>query len=229
MEHYIKINKYAFDTNNPKKVMVEVYFDLEEGSDTTNNNQGYYTNLTFKSVHVDTQKTFICANDWSSLATSIDYTNSSAVTDEQYSYLDGSSVITSSRRKLNIVIDLDDINLNGVLSTETTFEDKLLFFFVTVEGNYNAHAQSYIAQQPKTLMFSLYDPRRLYNLIYNNLLGSMDLDCCTCLDCNSVNNIVFLHGLESALQIGKWQDAVKYWKLLHADHNMIRAKSCNCR
>lgn len=237
MEHYIKVDNYTFDRTDPTKLNISLYFDTLEGSDTTPNRRGFYVDLKFKSVAIDTDKSFICSSEPSSIATVININDIGTQRDERYRYYDGNDYVTSSRRIVEIHLDLSDTSLNGVLSTIRSFNDTLLFFFVEVEGmedsdgnklDYNAVEGSYIWEQPKSIMFSLYNPIALHNFIYESMLSSMDLSCCQCIDCSSANNVVFLNGFESSIHLGRWRDSIKFWNLIH-DRKYVNNKGCNCR
>ena len=220
MEHYIKLDNYHFD-HVKKLLSFTIYFDIEE-------EHGAYSLLDFDTISIDTEKTFVCSNEPSHIATTFSVVDTGVVKDETYYKIVDGSGKTSVRREWNITIDLNDLDLNGALAGTQNFINSLLFIYVSLKGDYTVDSLSWIKKQPKYIMFALYDYKSLYELIFNKIAENIDLDCCTCLDICAANNIVFLNALEASLSMERWQDAIKFWNLLHNTATQ-RVKSCNCK
>lgn len=235
MEHYIKVEYYRFDEVKGL-LSLKLYFDIEEGSQKEDEgtlipNTGWYSGLEFESIQIDTQNSFVCSTEASTQATTITSENIGEMYTEQYYKYTGDALVLSTRKVWDITINLNEVT-SGVLSSLRNYKDSLLFIFVNVKGNYKIPDQyeGWITQQPMSVMFSLYDYKELYNLVYSKLSNSVSNDSCTCFDKCAANAIILLNGVESSLRLERWRDAIQFWKPLHrdTDSKIYNPKRCNC-
>lgn len=227
MKHYIKVDSFAFDECNGI-LNLKLYFDIQFGQNEEQGLNGWYSDLQFKRVAIDTQETFICSNDPSELATIFTPNKQDVgeLFDETYYYINsGGELVKSARRCWNLLIDLKSTSLTGALCSLTDFKESLLFFFVEVEGEYPDSIQSCM-NIPKEIMFTLYDKDALEDTVFESMAMVKDLSCCTDFDTSSSINILYLLAFESAIGANKWLDAIRFWNLIHSQ--IVEIKKCNC-
>lgn len=106
-------------------------------------------------------------------------------------------------------------------NTPFNLEKDLLFCFIKYEVTNDDEEIEY-----KTMLIPCYDGTSLLNLIWKVIKDGFDPDCCGNISIVAKQVLVAKAGLEIALQLNKYRDAIKYWNILHS--NTAIHKNCTC-